>query len=124
MGDRAVVVFTDDEGETYSPGVYLHWNGGQVPDLLKKALPRMRTGDAGYSAARFCGVAHENIEGALSLGLVDAPERDAGSKEFPWAEYSHGDAGVFLVDVNTWKVDVKEGYAQSFDLDPNLAAVA
>ena len=98
MGSSGVVVFVD--GENVSPGIYLHWHGDRVQELLEKALPRLRRGDAGYSAARFCGVCHELIPGNLSLGLITAPAReDSGG-------FNHG---VFYVNVRTWEVDACRG---------------
>src|SRR5437588_4484632 len=61
MGDRVIVVMKD--GDSYSPGVYLHWGGSGIIDLLQRAAPRMRAGDASYASARFCGVAHEELDG-------------------------------------------------------------
>ena len=37
MGNRAFVIFTD--GKTYSPAVYLHWNGG--PESIYPMLDYM-----------------------------------------------------------------------------------
>jgi hypothetical protein len=107
MGSSAVVVFVDRE--QVSPGIYLHWNGHQVQDLLELALPRLRHDDVGYSAARFCGVCHEQLPGNLSLGLVHAPMReDSGN-------YNHG---VFYVNVRTWMVEAcRNGAAIRFRLD-------
>lgn len=109
MGDRAVVVFSErrDKTEYFSPSIYLHWSGDEVFDLLVKAIPRMRAGGLDYSAACFCGVCHEEIEGNLSLGLYNAPK---DRKEVESEEFSHGDAGVFVVDVKTWKVEAFNGY--------------
>jgi hypothetical protein len=112
MGSRAVVVFVD--GDKTSPGIYLHWDGHKVQELLEAALPRLRHGDAGYSAARFCGVCHERIPGNLSLGLVDAPSRDDSGG------YDHG---VFYVDVRTWEVDAcRGGSVIRFKLDKKKVA--
>ena len=84
MGERALVVFAN--GEEVSPAVYLHWHGEVVPQLLKLAAAVMagdpnsyqnppRIGDVSYSAARFVGVCHDNIDGNLSLGLQLITER-------------------------------------------------
>lgn len=105
MGDRAIVVFRD--ADSVSPGVYLHWDGYRAYDLLRAAAPRMRKGDAGYSAARFAGVCHEHIAGNLSLGLLPPPR---GTTPDLLADYSHGDAGVFLVDVDTGDITCYGGY--------------
>ncbi|OGS32994.1 MAG: hypothetical protein A2218_10435 [Elusimicrobia bacterium RIFOXYA2_FULL_53_38] len=98
MGSRAAVVFVD--GDKTSPGIYLHWDGHQVQGLLEEALPRLRRGDVGYSAARFCGVCHERISGNLSLGLIAPPSRDDSDV------FNHG---VFYVNVRTWEVEACRG---------------
>ena len=72
MGDRALVVFKSDD--QYSPTTYLHWSGHRVWELLTGAAPNMRAGDEGYACARFVGHCHEQIPGALSLGLLNTPE--------------------------------------------------
>lgn len=106
MGDRAIVYFKSGSSDA-APGVYLHWDGHKVKQLLEEAIPRMRSGDPGYSAARFCGVCHENIEGNRSLGLLCPPP---DFEENTLKAGSHGDAGLFLVDVDTWEARCYGGY--------------
>ena len=106
MGERALIVFKDGNG--YSPSVYLHWNGYEVGAMLTNAAQGLRSGDAGYACARFVGYCHEQIPGGLSLGLINTPE---GGRPV-----SHGDAGVFIVDVNTGEVETYGGYG--FSLNP------
>lgn len=104
MGDRVVVLFKDQGG--YAPGVYLHWLGHAVFDILKEATPRLRKGDAGYSAARFCGAAcARNPEVNYGIGLVEAPSADVD-----WEKYSPGDRGVVVVDCDTGNVEHVCGY--------------
>lgn len=111
MGDRAVVTFHTNKND-YSPAVYLHWAGIKIPDLLQRAATRMKKGDPNYSAARFCGVCHENMDGRTGLGLLEAPNPG----ETPLEEYcgidkyGHGDAGVFFVNVDTGEVRQFGGY--------------
>ena len=95
MGDRAIVRFDDADGPV--AGVYLHWYGDQVIAWLREAAPRMRKGDAGYAAARFCGLAHERIEGGLSLGLM-RPD-DCTPEAAKWQ-----DNGMYVVDCRTGRV--------------------
>lgn len=105
MGDRAIVSFHGEEDD-YSPGVYVHWAGSDIPALLKEAAPILRKGDPGYAAARFCGFLHTKLDGGLGLGLFDAPtkkDQDNGFKD-----YSHGDNGVFIVDIKTGQVRVHD----------------
>lgn len=111
MGDRVIVTFTTDD-KTYTPGVYMHWHGSRAEGMIRAAQPLMRAGDDSYSAARFCGYCHTQIPGSLSLGLVDAPD---GKN---WTEYSHGDNGVYVVNVTTGKVSCYDGNNLGFQLDP------
>ncbi len=113
MGDRCVVFMIDEyksNGEVkhlVSPGIYLHWCGNpdQVRGFLKQALPRMRHGDASYSAARFCGACHEIIEGNISLGIFNAPETLLTMDDKEIDEYFGCDNGIYLVDVGSWIVE-------------------
>ncbi len=106
MGDRALIIFHDDE--KVSPTVYLHWSGSHVPELLGELKDRMkgREGDLAYAAARFVGICHEHIDGNLSLGVSSNKfgVNDLLDRELMKAT-SHGDAGVVIVNVEdfTWK---------------------
>ena len=115
MGDRALIVFTEQEtidGEKvtrFSPVTYLHNAGYEVTTLLEKTREVMegRGADISYAPARFIGVCHEHIGGNLSLGVWNLPDdfehwdtkRNANKK----IDYSHGDHGLIIVDVETWK---------------------
>ena len=114
MGDRAIVIFYDRD--RVSPVVYLHCNGEHVPAWLNelREVMRGREDDAGYGCARFIGLCHTKIEGPLSLGTWNLPARLAKSVASPdreperaraLARYSHGDAGVVLVNAAdyTWR---------------------
>lgn len=105
MGDRAMVRFRDSH--SVSPAVYLHWSGAEVPRLVADAAAIMRTrlDDANYACARFvfvCCEANGGWHDNLSVGVTDRFE-------------SHGDAGIFEVDVQTWPWKLKHmtmsGYA-------------
>jgi hypothetical protein len=115
MGCRAVITFVDRNG--YSPAVYLHNAGWRVKQLLTAAAPHLRRGDAGYSAARFCGYCHTQMEGNTGLGLIAAPK--AAGPDFNWSAYSHGDNGVFIVNVDTGAVNARGGSGEPFDIDPS-----
>jgi hypothetical protein len=106
MGDRAIVVFKSVN--KYSPCVYVHWDGSEIPSYLIKAAPSMRKGDESYACARFIGYLNGMIEGPRSLGVYNF----SGSVE----SEDPGDAGVFIVDVDTGEVTNYGGYA----LDPSL----
>ncbi|KKL63497.1 hypothetical protein LCGC14_2174530 [marine sediment metagenome] len=116
MGNRSVTVFKDEQG--HSPGVYMHWNGNDTTDFIKAASKQFRAGDSCYSAARFCGYCHMQLDGNTGLGLMPPPP-DGDKTDWSFEGYGHGDAGTFVVDVNTGKVtiygfDGKED--NSFDL--------
>lgn len=111
MGDRALIVFTEEEiidgkKETrFSPVTYLHQSGYQVTKLLGKTREVMesRGADINYAPARFVGVCHEHIGGNLSLGVWNLPDGFATWTDAEKIDYSHGDHGLFVVDVETWK---------------------
>ena len=106
MGDVALIIFHEDK-KHFSPVVYLHWAGGRVREFLENSSKFFKTGDSSYSAARFIGYCHTQIEGNVSLGVFNSPEN---TDEIYDEEFSHGDAGVFLVDVNEWEVEAFNGY--------------
>lgn len=108
MGERAQIYFTD--GRKIGPGIYLHWNGPDVAELLLETKNHMkgREGDLDYTTARFIGICHEAIPGNLSLGVSNA-QSDG------WWNHSPGDAGAFLVNVNTWTVECADGYGFATD---------
>lgn len=109
MGDRALVQF--ESGKEVSPVVYLHWNGTEVKDWLGiwSDLMKDRKGDVPYACARFIGVCHERIKGNTSLGVWNGESRLKG-------EDSHGDAGCFVVNCDTFRVEAFGGYGESTDL--------
>jgi hypothetical protein len=119
MGNRALVIF--ESKDEVSPVVYLHWNGSQVPELLQQLKERMkgREGDVSYTAARFIGICHESIAGNLSLGVWNMPAdtliavKSRGSNAWAdkeLAEYSHGDAGVVIVNAEDFTFQAYGGY--------------
>lgn len=107
MGNRAIVVFKGKfNNEGVQPAIYLHWGGSQVRSLLLKTNQVMigRDNDAQYSAARFCQTAAAEVGGNLSIGLTTVNLDSPGDS-------SHGDAGVFVVDVSkrVWQVENHDG---------------
>ena len=97
MGDRATVQL--HSGKTFSPILYFHWAGHEVPEILKAAAPVMRQGDVSYAFARLVGVAHTQTEPeqALSLGVYSVDEIQR--------EDDQGDSGHFLIDVDTGAIE-------------------
>lgn len=96
MGDRAIIIFRDKKNGEHSPAIYLHWSAYAVAEYLRRTHKLMlgRGADLNYTAARFVGVCHEDIEGNMSLGMWNVGE----IPENP-GELSHGDAGLILVDI-------------------------
>ncbi len=111
MGDRALIVVHNGEGDI-SPAAYLHWGGHKVKDIIERALPRMRKSDVSYSFARLLGTAHEATPGALGLGCFNGP---ANRAEAETADYSPGDAGVFLLNCKTGLCECFNGYGFRVD---------
>jgi hypothetical protein len=121
MGDIAIVHFKDSV--EVSPAIYLHWGGSEVGKLLRKCKELMAgRRDVPYAAARFVGLAHEDIPGPLSLGIWNAPGRRLA--EIRKDSYSHGDAGVFIVDVDTWEVETHGGYGLRDPVESNVVRQA
>jgi len=130
MGDRALVIFTDNKGKEVSPTVYLHWGGDSVPQLLQKTADFMtgRFNDVQYGCARFIGLAHVEMDQTnLSLGvwntdkelqyvIKDYMENKDSESMKVLAEASHGDAGLFIVDVSTYSWNCFGGYHSTVTL--------
>ena len=116
MGDRALIVLTDNN--EVSPTIYLHWSGEDVPSILERLQCRMgdHTGDVPYSAARFVQEAIGDDTGNLSFGIWNTDEetrkavinRDSDKL----SEYSHGDAGFIVVDVDDYSWKAYGGYLE------------
>jgi len=101
MGDRAVVLFEGANGiEPFA--VYFHWAGAAgVRALCDEALARLaeRRGDVSYFAARFVGIAHEHDKDSVTgMGLLAAPTAAQYADPAAMKEYSHGDAGVAVLN--------------------------
>ena len=113
MGDRVLITFCANE-PGYSPCIYMHWRGAEAAQMIRDAQQYMRKADPTYAAARFCGECHKAIPGALSLGILDAPPEDADTAAL--TELSHGDAGLYVVNVETGEVTCYGGYGDNFKL--------
>lgn len=107
MGDRAMVFVEGACGDLAPCGMYLHWGGSVVIDIISAAVKRMRKGDPGYSMARLIGCAHGKIAGNLSLGVVQASKTNS---ERDFVRTSPGDAGVAVYNCSTGRVRLFGGY--------------
>jgi len=126
MGDQALIVFQEeikhvgqDEANAkidYSPVIYLHNDGYRVPDLLQQTRTCMesRGVDLNYAAARFIGVCHLAIGSNLSLGVFNLPQGFSKFTVKELKDYSHGNAGLIVVDLNTWEF---KQYGQYYKLE-------
>lgn len=105
MGDRALVT-TKDSGVV----IYLHWNGTEAIDWIREAFEKgiLRHDDEQYCAGRLTGYFHEQIPGDCSLGLFPL---SAEEKKDPSTIEGHGDAGVIVLDCDTWEITCHDGYA-------------
>jgi len=115
MGDRAII-YVRHGNDWAVAGVYTHWSGSFIKEILEEAAPVMRKGDPDYAMARLIGVIHNRLDGALSLGLVGYPTTKPPHSSTTyntveqWERWSPGDAGIFIVDTATGKVDTHGGY--------------
>jgi hypothetical protein len=115
MGDRVIVVLTETNNKTRKPffaAIYFHWLGGDVIPLLKDAGKFMRRGDASYASARICGVIHAARPGTLSMGLIEGPD---SLDPVDLGHFSHGDAGVVVLDMETGALTAFGGYLEDID---------
>jgi hypothetical protein len=105
MGNRVLIQFAKDTD--VSPAIYGHWAGSDAAETIKALRAQMadRPSDLSYVAARCLGRLIGGDESSTGYGLWNAP------KHLTAAE-SHGDAGVFLVDIAepVWRVTVLDGH--------------
>lgn len=112
MGDRALIQLESTEG--LSPALYLHWSGRHVPELLDGLAQQMKSRgpDLPYWTARMIGRAC-NMNGGdsecMSVGVWD-------QDEVLTIKNSMGDAGVFVLNIDTNTVRYGGGYT------PNIAS--
>jgi hypothetical protein len=108
MGDRCIIV-PHLKGEANPSALYLHWAGGKgAIKIMNDAAPFMRAGDMAYAFARLVGAAcayHPNSE--LSVGIIKGPGSLHPARI---NDYSHGDAGVILLDIGNGHWTGHAGY--------------
>lgn len=117
MGNRALIQFKGKDGfglKEVSPVVYMHYGGedDKAKNLIKEVKRLMvgdhlregqkRNGDLEYTCARFIGLAHVDDH-------KDMPDNNCSIGVWNWdtllkEKDSNGDAGIFIVDVDTWEV--------------------
>lgn len=127
MGDRAVVFcagtyteYGDKPITKYdaAPGVYLHWSGGDMPDIIKELgdVMKGRDNDECYASARLAATGCARNPGNLSVGLWNATPTDKEiaervlqgkkptKKQLKYVAALGLDRGVFVIDTRTWDV--------------------
>ena len=95
MGNRAYVIFEDKESKSFSPAIYLHWNGGpeSVYAFIDELDRRGVRADQEYEAARFVQIVGEYfMPDQLSLGIVSGP-----SSATDLGRWAGEDNGLYLV---------------------------
>jgi hypothetical protein len=119
MGNRATVIFTDGK-ESFSPAVYLHWNGGpeSVYAFLEELERRRQRCDQDYECARFIQLIGEFFDqdriSSTSLGVANGPKSDAIC-DLLKVRTDHGDNGFYLVNRTVEPMKVRRFREQ---LDP------
>ena len=120
MGNRATVIFTDGD-KSFSPAVYLHWNGGpeSVYSFLAELDRRKARCDQDYECARFIQLVGEFFDqetiGSTSLGVTNGPA-SADIADLQKVMTDHGDNGFYLVNRTGGKMTVRrftEHYSRS-----------
>ena len=105
MGNRANVIFADSIGETISPCIYLHWNGGaeSIYPFLDELDRRHVRADHNYEAARFIEVVAQFMDHGekdmytLSLGVVNGP-KSITIKDLNKVATDSEDNGFYIID--------------------------
>lgn len=95
MGNRAIVVFEDQKQESFSPLVYLHWNGGpeSIYCFLDELDRRGVRADQDYECARFVAIVAEFFDKDGYNGLSLGVQQWCGKLE----DYDQGDNGIYAV---------------------------
>lgn len=110
MGDRALVILKS--GKEYSPVMYLHWHAPQVQNYANrlKEVMESRGEDLSYAFARLLGIAHNDIDGNLSLGCWGLPEGFSENDDKFLNDMSHGDGGIYVIDLKDYRIATYAGY--------------
>ena len=122
MGNRGTVVFTDGK-DSFSPAIYLHWNGGpeSVLAFLDELDRRKIRADQSYEAARFVGIIAQFFDkdevGGLSLGVVNGPASDS-LEDLAKIYTDLGDNGVYLVDRTKTPTKIRQ-FSENYDWHDN-----
>ena len=117
MGDRALVILKSEK--EYSPVMYLHWHAPQVKNYIKrlKEVMESRGADLSYAFARLLGIVHNDIDGNLSLGCWNLPDGFSEIDSKFLREFSHGDGGIYVIDLKDYEIATYAGYGLAHQND-------
>lgn len=106
MGDRVIVTIKNS-----GVCLYGHWCGYGAPDIIRGAIERgtLRKGDESYAMARLIGAFHEETGTDSSTGIGVWPCVKGQEMEIE----THGDAGVIVIDGDTFEMACYGGYLNS-----------
>jgi hypothetical protein len=92
--------------------MYLHWHAPQVMNYVNRLKEVMagRGEDLEYAFARLLGIVHNDIDGNLSLGCWNLPRRFNETNTKVLQELSHGDGGIYVVDLRNYGIATYAGY--------------
>lgn len=110
MGDRVLFQVVSTVGNM-SPVVYCHWAGYRATHIVRALKARMVNcpGDVSYAAARLVQeCVSPQPSGNTGFGLWNATTRLT-------EEDSHGDAGVVLINCDSWQCECFGGYLVTGD---------
>ena len=103
MGNRATVIFTDENEKVISPAVYLHWNGGpeSIYGFMNEMDRRNIRRDQNYECARFIGIVTDYFDqdglGTTSIGVVSYPGDSIDVETLNKVPTDHGDNGFYII---------------------------
>jgi len=113
MGNRLITIVYNKAD--VSPTIYEHWaNISESKKFLKEQFIVFadRKSDVEYFAGRLAGRLHRQRDAeCCSFGLLNTPEsiQEIVKDKTRWrelADYSHGDEGILLVNVDDFSFDV------------------
>jgi len=100
MGNRVLVQLVNSkDASDVSPVLYGHWSGDNGRQWLIDLIKHMgdRLGDVSYSFARLVQLAIDDDTGVTGFGVWNASEQLTATD-------SHGDAGIYILDVATKEI--------------------
>jgi hypothetical protein len=112
MGNRANVIFSNEDETSISPAIYLHWNGGaeSIYAFIDELNRRKIRADQNYECARFIQVVTDYMDqdslSGLSIGVVNGPKKIT-IKELLNLPNDLSDNGIYVI-YREWNKEEKE----------------